>query len=279
MTHSSSRRSSKKYDRRRSSNKRSSKHSSNRKHHSSNKHRSSNKSNKSKKHSNRHKKKYIPINHPKDLNNSESRILPRNFNVNVVHTNPYILNMENFVKPDEVKELIRLGYERGFERSNVLIDGELYYSNNRTSLTSYLLEDGLPYIYSKPIERLIKRICYVMNCKRSYIENLMMVKYEESKEAYFGNHVDYFDSDEVVDVEGSQRIATFFVYLNTLEEEDGGKTEFPQLGVKCRPVKGSASFWWNRKNGKMLPETEHRGNPVKKTKYGLNVWIRNKSFY
>ena len=74
---------------------------------------------------------------------------------------------------------------------------------------------------------------------------------------------------------GGQRIATFFIWLNDMEEEDGGATLFPDLGLKCIPEQGSGLFWWNQRGDILLEETKHCGTPVKKgTKYGMNIWIR-----
>jgi prolyl 4-hydroxylase len=103
----------------------------------------------------------------------------------------------------------------------------------------------------------------------------MVVKYQPGQE--FKTHVDYFDpqEDEKAIENGGQRIATFFVWLNDLKEDDGGSTTFPRLGLKCIPDQGSALFWWNQYGRTLLSDTEHQGSPLKKgTKYGLNIWIR-----
>ena len=219
----------------------------------------------------------VPMNNLKRINKSKRSYIHENFKATKINDEPYIVNMKNFLNNEEIKELIRLAEHRGFERSNMIIDGELQINDYRTSLTSYLLDDGMPYKYSKPIENLIKRICYLCDCKRNQIEGLMMVKYEASEEAYFWDHVDYFSEDKIYAVDnGGQRVITIFSYLNTLSPEDEGETEFVELDLKSRPQKGSAVFWWNiDENGKMIPETKHRGNPVKNTsKIGLNIWVR-----
>ena len=105
----------------------------------------------------------------------------------------------------------------------------------------------------------------------------MAVKYDGEGE-YFETHVDYFsDSDEILLGDGGNRIATFFIYANTLERGEGGETEFPYLGVKSRPVKGTAVFWHNFIRGKAQKDTQHRGNPPKDgtVKIGINCWIRD----
>ena len=164
----------------------------------------------------------------------------------------------------------------------MVVDGELVINNRqRNSSTAYIFRDGMPDKYSKNVKHMIQKICYLAKCDRSQLE-IMAVRYKKGE--YFGSHVDYFDDDEIglLDDAG-QRIATFFVYLNTLEKEDGGETEFTKLGIKSRPKKGDAIFFLNRDSDtlQMVPETEHQGNAVltDTVKFGLNVWLRSGSFY
>ena len=166
--------------------------------------------------------------------------------------------------------------KKGFEQSTIVnSSGELQVSDYRKSYTSYLTTDGLPEKYNPPLENLIKRICYIGGCKRDQIEGLMMVKYEESDEGYYWDHHDYFQEKDLYKLDNmGNRLSTFFVYLNTLEKDEGGETYFPRIDIASRPRRGDAVFWWNIRDGKVIPETEHRGNPVKRTKYGLNIWIR-----
>lgn len=210
----------------------------------------------------------IPINKLKEI---------KNFKAREINSYPYVVKINKLLRDEEIEELLQLS-KGNFEKSNIMIDGELIYNKQRTSSTAYLFEDGMPGKYSKNIERLVKRICYLMNCKRSQLE-IMCVRYKKGE--YFGKHVDYFQEHEI-DSSG-QRIATFFVYLNTIDKGDGGETEFTKLKIKSRPKKGDSVFWYNKnfKTGEMIPETEHQGNPVTGDimKYGLNIWIRDKSFY
>lgn len=222
----------------------------------------------------------IPINDPERLISKPRKVLLKGFHAREIHSDPYIVKIKNLLSDEEIEELLKLAKGR-FERSNLMVDGELVVNHTRTSSTAFIMDDGLPDNYGKILERMIERICYLVNCKREQLE-VMCVRYKTGEK--FDSHVDYFDDHEI-DVldQGGQRIATFFVYLNTLHGS-GGETEFTKLGIKSKPRKGAAVFWWNRdpKTKKMLPSTEHRGNPVEKegvVKYGLNIWIREKSFY
>ena len=80
---------------------------------------------------------------------------------------------------------------------------------------------------------------------------------------------------------------TFFIYLKTINE--GGETEFPNLGKKVNSIKGNAVLWYNLmdekenekgKKRKRDPCSLHAGASPKgnKEKWGMNVWIRLKKF-
>jgi prolyl 4-hydroxylase len=221
-----------------------------------------------------------PIDNLERLQSKPRKYLLKDFKAREVNLDPYIVKINNLLSDEEIKELLKLA-KSNFEKSNVMVDGELVYSKSRTSSTAYLFDDGIPGKYNEIIEGIIKRIRFLVNCERSQLE-IMAVKYKKGEQ--FGNHVDYFNEDEVgVLDKGGNRISTFFVYLNTLPSDAGGETEFTKLGIKSKPKKGDAVFWYNKdfKTGKMLPITEHRGNPVliDTVKYGLNVWVRSSSFY
>jgi prolyl 4-hydroxylase len=203
------------------------------------------------------------------------------YRARVVNEYPYVVKINNLLSEEEVEEILEMAEGR-FERSNLVVDGQLVYNKkHRSSSTAYLFSDGMPDKYSKNIERIIKRICYLVSCDRSQLE-MMAVRYKKGEK--FGAHVDYFDDDEVGVLDnGGNRAMTFFIYLNTLKKEDGGETEFTKLGIKSRPKRGDAIFFVNQdpETGDMIPDTEHQGNPVltDTVKYGLNLWIRTKPFY
>lgn len=217
----------------------------------------------------------MPVNDIERINRSKR--LESNFKAKILSKSPYIVKMKNLLSHREIDELLKIANKKGFERSNMVVDNELVISNYRTSQTSYLLSDGMPRKYNKYIENIIRKICYLVDCKRSQIEGLMAVKYD-GEEEYFNTHVDFFSSDdEMLINDGGNRLSTFFIYANTLERGDGGETEFPELGIKSRPVKGDAVFWHNFVRGKAQRDTLHRGNPPAKgkVKIGINCWVRD----
>jgi len=192
------------------------------------------------------------------------------FKARVICYDPYIVLLKNFISDDEIEAIHHCN--RGFKKSVIVVNDEMVESNQRTSETSYLTQNGQFDVKDCRIKNLLNKVCYLANCKRSQIEGLMMVKYEVGQ--YYYDHHDYFEAEfRNIMKDGGQRIATFFVYLNTVE---GGETEFPKAHIKVKPHKGDALFWWNvHENGKPIKRTLHRGNKVTKgTKYGLNIWIR-----
>lgn len=221
------------------------------------------------------------INNLERLQSKSRRSLIKGFKARKIHDNPYIVKIKNFVSDEEIDELMRLAKGK-FERSNIVLNGQLRYDDMRTSSTAYLMQDGLPDNYGI-LENLIERVQYLTNCKREEIEGMMAVRYKYGEK--FDAHVDYFGKDEIGKLDnGGQRIGTFFIYLNSLSSDEGGETEFTKLGIKSKPRKGDAIFFWDRdpKTKEMLPLTEHRGNPVTKKgtiKYGANLWVRSSAFY
>ena len=70
---------------------------------------------------------------------------------------------------------------------------------------------------------------------------------------------------------GGERVLTFMIYLNSVEE--GGSTVFPQPGIAIKPTSGKALLWFNvGPQHHFDSRTFHLGCPVL---YG-NKWITTK---
>ncbi|XP_051552834.1 prolyl 4-hydroxylase subunit alpha-1-like [Myxocyprinus asiaticus] len=82
-----------------------------------------------------------------------------------------------------------------------------------------------------------------------------------------GRYEPHYDASDDED----ERIATFLIYMSDVEI--GGATVFPKIGVKVKPEKGSAVFWYNLlQNGSLDLKTQHAGCPV----LVGNKWVANK---
>lgn len=226
-------------------------------------------------HENKEDKYNERIDNPDKINR---KYFPSKFDTKILYKDPYIIRLKHFLTKEEIKEIRRMAHGK-FERSTIVVEDEMVKSNVRTSETAFITDNGHFNKYSKPIENILNKVKYLTGCKRNQIESLMVVKYSVGQEYY--NHHDYFKPGHTETISyGGQRIGSFFIYLNSLEEDAGGETEFPLIKVKSRPSEGDAVFWWNMKpSGKLLKKTLHRGNPVKKgIKYGLNLWTRSKGW-
>jgi len=200
---------------------------------------------------------------------------PKDFDGTVLLFDPfYLVKLKNFLTSEECEEVIEIAKGK-YTKSTIIHDGKLVNSSTRTSQTVFLTENA-GYGNKVPLfETILKRVCILTSCQRSQIEGLMIVKYEEGEE--FQEHWDYFEpgKDDIALKNGGQRIATFFIWLNDMEKDDGGGTYFPKVDIYCVPDAGAALFWLNQYGDKLLSETSHCGTPVLKgTKYGMNIWIR-----
>jgi prolyl 4-hydroxylase len=119
------------------------------------------------------------------------------------------------------------------------------------------------------------------------VEGLQLVRYKPGE--FFGIHHDLGDllEDDQVLLPRKQfgvkrRLVTIFVYLNDLEQGQGGCTHFPKCdNLRVTPKKGKAVLWSNiTSDGSPDPATIHAGETVRSSdgddsvvKYGLNIWI------
>ena len=106
-----------------------------------------------------------------------------------------------------------------------------------------------------------------------------MLKYEEGE--YYQTHHDY--NEHQLERQSGVRILTVYMYLNDLEEGDGGGTQFTSLGLTVQPKRGRAVIWPSVKNEsphEKDPRTMHQALPVKNgaVKYGSNAWIHQRDF-
>lgn len=211
----------------------------------------------------------------KPINNFELikwKYFPDKCRIKVLSTDPFIVKIKNFLSAEEISYLRKRAHHN-YKPSTIIHNDEIIESSYRTNSVAYITDNGQYGDYPE-LKNLYKKICHLVGCNKQQIENLMVVKYQPH-EQYFDHH-DYFKSTDTQMIsDGGQRIASFFIYLNSLDKDAAGETEFPSISLKCRPVAGTAIFWWNLVDGHLQDLTLHRGNPVLSgTKYGLNIWIR-----
>jgi prolyl 4-hydroxylase len=199
--------------------------------------------------------------------------------IEVISDDPKIMLLHNFLSPQECDTLIKLGEEGGMPRSTVQGHGNEL-SGDRTSHTTNLKRGQ-----HEDVKRIEKRVTAFSGLPPSHTEPLQIVRYHKGQQ--YKAHYDFFvpgakGTDRALK-RGGQRQVTFFCYLNDVpDDETGSHTEFPKLGVKVKPKKGLAVYWMNVTPDKKEDfRTLHSGNPPKNpntTKYGCNIWCREKPF-
>lgn len=94
----------------------------------------------------------------------------------------------------------------------------------------------------------------------------------------FKAHTDWFSRDtdewETFAAHEGQRTWTFMLYLNDVEE--GGETEYTDLGIPMKPKQGMGIIWNNMDaKGKDVQATIHWGKPpIKGEKFVITKWFR-----
>mmetsp|Transcript_52254 Transcript_52254/g.79322 ORF Transcript_52254/g.79322 Transcript_52254/m.79322 type:complete len:197 (-) Transcript_52254:195-785(-) len=187
--------------------------------------------------------------------------------------------MENVVSEEEAKRLIELGADEGYAQSQnvgkVLPTGETERLNSttRTSMNAWCNEE----CYKDELaEAVMYRLSNLTGIPDQNSEYLQLLRYQTGQ--FYKTHHDYIDIHQRR--QSGPRIATFYLYLNEVEE--GGGTNFDQLGITVMPKRGRAVLWPSVlddqphvKDGR----TTHQALPVEKgVKYGANAWFHQRDF-
>jgi prolyl 4-hydroxylase len=186
---------------------------------------------------------------------------------NLIQPNPIQL-IDEFLSPDVCDKLIELSNSR-FTKSTI-------YASNRGEVDTNARSSSCAY-FNRGENEIIKsiedKVCSMLSIDKKQIEPLQIVKYEKGQQYKY--HHDYFGNE--TDQVKNQRVYSILVYLNDLNEIDGGSTHFPLLRIKTYPYKGRAVLWNNlRSDGIENNLTLHAGEPVltDQVKYVLTIWTR-----
>ncbi|MEO6387501.1 MAG: 2OG-Fe(II) oxygenase [Croceibacterium sp.] len=173
----------------------------------------------------------------------------------------------DFLDPQECARLIAI--TDAVAKPSRAFDAD-YASNYRTSYSGDV--DPLdPFVRG-----LQRRFDDLLGIDPSFGETIQTQRYLAGQQ--FEPHADWFASNtpywEVEKNRGGQRSFTAMAYLNTVEE--GGTTDFPNLGLSFEPRPGTLLVWNNADaQGVPNPFTIHAGMPViKGEKYVITKWYR-----
>lgn len=172
-----------------------------------------------------------------------------------------------FVSPAECEQLMAM-VDRTARPSDTLDHG--YEGVWRTSYSGDVDRDDS---FVKMIER---RIDDLLGIPHENGETMQGQRYAPGQE--FKPHMDWFWTKapywKVEAKRGGQRCITAMIYLNDVEE--GGQTEFPNIGVSIPPQRGALIVWNNAApDGSLNQNTIHAGTPViRGVKYIITKWYR-----
>jgi len=183
-----------------------------------------------------------------------------------VSLEPEVLVVPHFLSDVECDHLLHL-VEGAWRPSQVstrkgvnVVDGLLHHqvSTGRTSWSC-----ATRYSQTSVLQRIEHRLASLAGLPVCQLEKLSLVRYAPGEQ--FEEHHD-----------GRDRPRTIFVYLNDLSEDDlGGDTFFPVLGLSFKPRRGAAVVWSNATpEGKADSRMLHVGRaPSLSVKYAVNCFF------
>jgi len=196
--------------------------------------------------------------------------LDREVNVLFSLTLPRVVLFGGLLSDDECDELIALSRAHVTPSNVVDLEGGGEKPHEaRTSSGAALVREGTPLI-----SRIEQRIAALLNWPVDHGEALQILRYEIGQE--YKPHYDYVDPAQPGAApflaRGGQRVASLVMYLNT--PEDGGATNFPDIGLEVAAVKGNAVFFsYDRPHPST--KTLHGGMPVRAgEKWVATKWLR-----
>lgn len=192
--------------------------------------------------------------------------VPNGFAVHRVG-NTGIQIIDNFVTAEEAGYLIETA--RGqLKRSGVIVKGDVVFDAGRTSAHAVMFHR---YRQDPRILPIIARGAMLAGVPPENAEQIYVSRYQ-SGELYHG-HYDVSD-----DFKTSHRLCTILVYLNEMNEQQGGATYFRDLNVAIRPKTGRAVCWTNTNpDGSIHRETLHAALPPvgeETEKWVIQLWFR-----
>ncbi len=209
---------------------------------------------------------YIELNKQNETFSNDSD-LQLGLSNQLVNNNPINI-YDNIINSDECNQLLEIS-DGKFIQSSLYNSKSGFVDTKSRSSTNFYFNKG----ENDLIRKIENKISNLLNINLDQIEPLQIAKYEKGQEYKY--HYDYFDDTD------NQRQYSIIIYLNDLDELDGGATHFPLYKCKFYPYKGRAIQWKNINSDKSLNKLSlHAGQPIltDKTKYILTIWTREKSY-
>lgn len=190
--------------------------------------------------------------------------LPDGFTVQRVG-NTGLSVIENFCSAEEARLLIESA--RGKLRdSRITINHRQVKDDYRTSRTAIVYDS---FNKNSSVVPLLYRAGMLLGLPAQNVETVFVSHYGEGE--YYKAHEDFYEGFD------GDRLYTVLIYLNDLEESQGGGTVFEKLNIGVRPKLGRAVIWTNTNpDGSNHAETRHEAMPVINggEKWIVQLWFR-----
>jgi hypothetical protein len=203
---------------------------------------------------------------PRKVPTAPLHYLPNGFSIHQV-ADTGIRVIDNFCTPEEANYLIDKARQQ-LSKSKVVVDGKVIADPGRTSSHSVVFHRKHQDPKVLPI---IARGAMLAGVPADHAEQIYVSRYGDGQ-LYHGHY------DFAGDFLTSHRLCTMLIYLNTLEQSEGGATYFRDLNVAVKPTQGRAVCWTNMNpDGSTHLETLHAALPPKGEnveKWVIQLWFR-----
>ena len=197
-------------------------------------------------------------------------------NVTLHSAEPIVYVVNDFLSNEECNAFVEIGKGK-MERATVITDSENEVHASRTNDYCWLEHDA-----NDIIHEVSKRFSVLVKMPINNAEQFQLVYYGPGNQ--YKPHFDAFDKTTKEGQNnwfpGGQRMVTALAYLNDVEE--GGATDFPEIGVSVKPNKGDVVVFHNCLEGTtdINPDALHAGSPViSGEKWAVNLWFRESAIY
>lgn len=207
-------------------------------------------------------------------------------------SDPTVHSWEAVLSAQECKQMIRTAKQVGMVRARVRESDHAVRQQQagnsgdaggvdagRTNDYTWLVHDQNSLTLS-----VVQRMARVVGLPHTHAESIQVIHYESGEQ--YGPHFDAYEPEAVRAarggsgaMDGGQRVVTAMVYLN--EPEQGGETEFVNLGLKIAPSTGKMLVFHTCFNGTATshPDSFHAGRkPATGEKWALNLWFHEHEY-
>jgi len=181
---------------------------------------------------------------------------------------PEVKIIDDFMSTEDCHYYIDT-YSDQLERSTMLT----YVDNKRTPYITDMRTSTSYYIpRSEPVSSCLRsKIADFLKVDINNTDDVQLTRYEKGQQLKL--HYDYIPNAI------NQREYTVIIYLNDLEENDGGKTVFPLCKMSITPKTGRVLWFKNcYPDGKRISRSIHYGGEIitDTVKYILTVFVRQR---